>query len=201
MTISDLNHMEARVEIGEMDINLIKLGQKSWLEVDAFRERKFAGTVTQIANTASGSSGTDATKFEVRILIDEKEAFRPGMSVTAEVETRYRTNVLSVPIQSVTTRMRLPQNWRPRRPQPIRKTDRRRRHFQLKRMSPPGLKRSSSSSTARASSSAKSRRHQRRQLYGNRQRPGGGRGSGHRRLQSHQQGPGRRQADQGSAHR
>jgi HlyD family secretion protein len=105
MTISDLNHMEARVEIGEMDINLIKLGQKSWLEVDAFRDRKFAGTVTQIANTASGTSGTDATKFEVRILIDEKEAFRPGMSVTAEVETRYRTNVLAVPIQAVTTRM------------------------------------------------------------------------------------------------
>lgn len=105
MTISDLNHMEARVEIGEMDINLIKLGQKSWLEVDAFRDRKFAGTVTQIANTASGTSGTDATKFEVRILIDEKEAFRPGMSVTAEVETRYCTNVLSVPIQAVTTRM------------------------------------------------------------------------------------------------
>jgi HlyD family secretion protein len=105
MTISDLNHMEARVEIGEMDINLIKLGQKSWLEVDAFRDRKFAGTVTQIANTASGSGGTDATKFEVRILVEEKEAFRPGMSVTAEVETRYRTNVLAVPIQAVTTRM------------------------------------------------------------------------------------------------
>ena len=105
MTISDLNHMEARVEIGEMDINLIKLGQKSWLEVDAYRDRKFAGTVTQIANSASGGGGTDATKFEVRILIQEKEAFRPGMSVTAEVETRYRTNVLSVPIQAVSTRM------------------------------------------------------------------------------------------------
>lgn len=108
MTISDLNEMEARVEIGEMDINLIQLGQKSWLEVDAFKNKKFKGTVTQIANTATtstSSSSTEATKFEVRILITEKEAFRPGMSVTAEVETRYRTNVLSVPIQSVTTRM------------------------------------------------------------------------------------------------
>ena len=35
----------------------------------------------------------------------EKEAFLPGMSVTAEIETRYRSNVLSVPIQSVTTRL------------------------------------------------------------------------------------------------
>jgi len=47
MTIVDLNEMEARV-----DIVLIKLGQKAQLEVDAFRDRKFNGTVTEIANAA-----------------------------------------------------------------------------------------------------------------------------------------------------
>ena len=47
----------------------------------------------------------EATRFEIRIRIQEREAFRPGMSVTAEIETRSRTNVLTVPIQSVTTRM------------------------------------------------------------------------------------------------
>jgi HlyD family secretion protein len=47
----------------------------------------------------------EATKFEVRIRVQEKENFRPGMSVTAEVETRYRTNVLTVPLQCVTTRL------------------------------------------------------------------------------------------------
>jgi HlyD family secretion protein len=41
----------------------------------------------------------------VKIRIKDKEAFRPGMSVTAEIETRSRTNVLTVPIQSVTTRL------------------------------------------------------------------------------------------------
>src|SRR5262249_6246031 len=46
----------------------------------------------------------DATKFEVRIKVQEKEILRPGMSVSAEIETRYRTNVLSVPFASVTTR-------------------------------------------------------------------------------------------------
>ncbi len=110
LTVSDLDVMEARVDVGEMDINLIALGQKCWLEVDAFRNKKFGGKVTQIANSATGgiasNNSTEATKFEIRILIDEKEAFRPGMSVTAEVETNYRTNVLSVPIQSVTTRSR-----------------------------------------------------------------------------------------------
>ena len=76
--------------------------------------------VTEIANSSrnlgaqSGSSGgggggggqqQEATRFEVKIRIKDKETFRPGMSVTAEIETRSRTNVLSVPIQSVTTRL------------------------------------------------------------------------------------------------
>ncbi|KAF0179836.1 MAG: efflux transporter RND family MFP subunit [Limisphaerales bacterium] len=108
MTIADLDEMEARVDIGEVDVVLIKVGQIARLELDSFREKKFAGEVTEIANTAKATGqGTqqEATKFEVRVRVKDKEIFRPGMSVTAEVETRYRTNVLCVPIQSVTTRM------------------------------------------------------------------------------------------------
>jgi HlyD family secretion protein len=95
---------------------LIAVGQKVRLEVDAFKDRKFNGVVTDIANSAknndtstaaaASSSGTqDATKFQVKIRVSDKEVFLPGMSVTAEVETRSRTNVLTVPIQSVTTRV------------------------------------------------------------------------------------------------
>ena len=115
MTIADLNEMEARVDVGEMDVVLLKPGQNVRLEVDAFKDRKFTGTVSEIANSAEGLGGTamaassssgnqDATKFEVRIRIKEKEPFRPGMSVTAEIETRSRTNVLTVPFASVTRR-------------------------------------------------------------------------------------------------
>ncbi len=114
MIISDLNQMEARVDVGEMDVVGIKPGQKARLEVDAFKDRKFSGTVTDVAssskdnNQSSYSSGSsqsqEATKFQVRIRLNEKEAFRPGMSVSAEIETEYRTNVLTVPLASVTTR-------------------------------------------------------------------------------------------------
>jgi HlyD family secretion protein len=112
MTIADLDEMEARVDIGEIDVVLIKPGQKARLEVDAFKDRKFTGTVTEIANTAKGfgqmnmgGQSQEATKFEVKIRIQEKENFRPGMSVSTEIETRYRTNVLTVPLAAVTTRM------------------------------------------------------------------------------------------------
>ncbi len=116
MIISDLSEMEARVDVGEMDVVDIKPGQKAKLEVDAFKDRKFDGTVTAVASSSqdnnlpqgasSGGSGQtqEATKFEVRIRINDKEAFRPGMSVSSDIETSYRTNVLTVPLASVTTR-------------------------------------------------------------------------------------------------
>jgi HlyD family secretion protein len=109
MTIAELNEMEARVDIGEVDIVLLAIGQKANLEVDAYRDRKFTGLVTDIANSAKGGPPTgqqqEAIRFEVKIRIQEKELFRPGMSVTAEIETRSREKVIAVPIQSVTTRM------------------------------------------------------------------------------------------------
>lgn len=108
MTVADLNEMEARVDVSEVDVTQIKVGQKARLEVDSFPNQKFTGVVTRIANTAKSTAANtqqEATKFEVRVHINDKAKFRPGMSVTAEIETQYRTNVLSVPIQAVTTRM------------------------------------------------------------------------------------------------
>jgi len=111
MTIANLENMEARVDIGESDVVLIQPGQKARLEVDAFKDRKFTGTVTEIANSSKtfsmggGGQSQEATKFEVKIRISEKEPFRPGMTVNTEIETRYRTNALTVPFASVTTRM------------------------------------------------------------------------------------------------
>jgi len=124
MIISDLNQMEARVDVGEMDVVGIKPGQQARLEVDAFKDRKFSGTVTDVAssskdsnqtgnNSSSSSQSQEATKFQVRIRLNDKEAFRPGMSVSADIETEYRTNVLTVPLASVTTRP----------PKPDKKTD------------------------------------------------------------------------------
>jgi HlyD family secretion protein len=115
LTVARLDEVEARVDIGEVDIVLIKVGQVAKLEVDAFKDRVFKGTVSAIANAsksmsqsalvASSNTSQEAPKFEVRIMVEEKEAFRPGMSVTAEIETRERKNALAVPIQSVTTRL------------------------------------------------------------------------------------------------
>jgi len=109
MTVADLSRMEARVDVGENDVVLVAVGDTAKIEVDSYPDRKFIGTVSQIANTAkSRGLGTqdEVTNFEVRILIKTPEGvhFRPGMSMAADIETETRANVLAVPIQSVTVR-------------------------------------------------------------------------------------------------
>lgn len=110
MTVADLSRMEARVDVGENDIIMVTVGDTARIEVDAYTERKLVGTVYQIANTAkSRGLGTqdEVVNFEVRILIHTPDdvRLRPGMSMTADVETETHQNVLAVPIQSVTVRM------------------------------------------------------------------------------------------------
>ncbi|MCU0454187.1 MAG: efflux RND transporter periplasmic adaptor subunit [Bacteroidetes bacterium] len=110
MTVADLARMEARVDVGENDIVTVSVGDTARIEIDAFPERKFIGIVSQIANTAKSTglgSQDQVTNFEVRILVDTPPGvqLRPGMSMTADIETDTKANVMSIPIQSVTVRM------------------------------------------------------------------------------------------------
>ncbi len=109
MTVADLSMMEARVDVGENDIITISIGDTARITIDAYPDKKFVGTVYEIANTAKSKGlGTqdEVTNFEVKIRVMNKDiSLRPGMSMTADIETETKTNVLAVPIQSVTTRV------------------------------------------------------------------------------------------------
>jgi HlyD family secretion protein len=108
MTVADLSRMEARVDVSENDVVLVHLGDTARISVDAFPNRKVNAIVYEIANTAkSKGQGTqeEVTNFEVKMRIVDKDiTLRPGMSMTADIETETKQNVLAVPIQSVTTR-------------------------------------------------------------------------------------------------
>ncbi|MFA5832524.1 MAG: efflux RND transporter periplasmic adaptor subunit [Bacteroidota bacterium] len=108
MTVADLSMMEARVDVGENDIVNISIGDTSRITIDAYPDKKFVGIVYEIANTAKSKGlGTqeEVTNFEVKIRILDKDiALRPGMSMTADIETETKKNAIAVPIQSVTTR-------------------------------------------------------------------------------------------------
>lgn len=117
MIVADMSVLEIRVDVGENDIVKIHKGDSASVVVDAYENRKFEGVVVSIANSvkASGLLGSqnDATSYEVRIkLLSESYTdlsantfpFRPGMNARAEIKTKRKDNVLSVPIITVSAR-------------------------------------------------------------------------------------------------
>ncbi len=106
LRLANLDEMEVAVEVNENDITRVNLGDTSIIEVDAFLGEDFKGVVSEIANSADvlGASADQVTNFEVKIRILDKVSFRPGMTATVEIQTSDERQVLSVPIQAVTTR-------------------------------------------------------------------------------------------------
>ncbi len=108
MVISNLEGMEALVDIDENDIVSVSIGDEAEIEVDALTDVKLKGRVTEIANSAksSGMGTTDEkTEFEVKVaIIDPVAELRPGMTASADIVTKVCEDCLSVPIQSVAVR-------------------------------------------------------------------------------------------------
>jgi len=110
MRVADLNEMEVRVNVNENDVVNVKVGDHARITIDAFPNRKFTGTVKEIGATAKTSGANtqeEVTNFQVKIRVEGAgAALRPGMSANADIETQTVTNVVAVPIQSVTVRTR-----------------------------------------------------------------------------------------------
>jgi len=106
LRLANLDEMEVAVEVNENDIIRVNLGDTCIIEVDAFLGDDFKGVVSEIANSADvmGASADQVTNFEVKIRVLDKAGFRPGMTATVEIQTSDKRQVLSVPIQAVTTR-------------------------------------------------------------------------------------------------
>lgn len=110
MRVADLDNMEVRVNVNENDVVNVKVGDRARIQIDAYPNRTFEGTVREIASSARTeglNTQQEVTNFEVKIRISSKEVrLRPGMSATADIETKTVNNVVTVPIQSVTVRAR-----------------------------------------------------------------------------------------------
>ena len=112
LTVSDLSVMEVVLEVDETDVPEIALGDSAMVELDAFPDLVFPGTVTEIGNSAirppsqvAGTGQTPTIDFEVVVtLADPRADLRPDLSATAEVVTDTRTNQLAIPIIALTLR-------------------------------------------------------------------------------------------------
>lgn len=110
MTISNTSVFEVEVEVDETEVTKLAFGQPAKIEVDAFPDTSFSGTVTEIGNTAivlgGGLSSTDAsTNFKVKVVFSEAHAnVRPGMSATVDITSNTRPNALALPFSAVVVR-------------------------------------------------------------------------------------------------
>ena len=122
MKISNLSLMEVDIEVNESDIVRVKIGNDAEIEVDAYLDETFKGHVSEIGNTAlnagvNGFNLDQVTNFSVKVRISpnsyvhllndslkSQSPFRPGMSATVDLLTRRVKDVVSIPIQCVSTR-------------------------------------------------------------------------------------------------
>ena len=120
MRVADMKSIEVRVDVGENDITKVKLGDTALVEVDAYNNRKFKGIVykianpiTSTANTVSSSAEVANYKVHIRLLPESYTdlvkdnnifPFRPGMTASADIQTKSKLNVVTVPLNAVTTR-------------------------------------------------------------------------------------------------
>ncbi len=108
LVVSDLSRMLVRAEVDETDVVDMQIGQKAKISVDAFPDTTFAGTVTEIGNTAKRSAISSVegqTNFEVKVVFDHNvPEVRPGMTADVDIETGTHAKTLAVPIQAVVIR-------------------------------------------------------------------------------------------------
>lgn len=122
LTIADMSRIEVRVDVSETDIAKVKLGDTTIIDADAYRNRKFTGIVSKIAVSSKATalqqtSSDQVTNYTVHILIlpesysdlaanmpKGKFPFKPGMSASVEIQTNRQPNILSVPVNAVSTR-------------------------------------------------------------------------------------------------
>jgi len=112
MTVADLDRMEVEVDVNENDVVKIEIGDTSEIEIDAYPDTTFFGVVSEIAHTAQSTNmgvQNQVTNFKVKVrMLSVPDKIRPGMSSTVNIITETLEDVLSIPIQSLTSR---PENY------------------------------------------------------------------------------------------
>ncbi len=99
MTVADLESMEVKISVDELDINKIKLGQQANITSDVYPDENFTGKVSKIS--MEGNSQNGVTTYDVTIKLDDRRSLMSGMNVNVEIMAESRENVLTVPIGAV----------------------------------------------------------------------------------------------------
>lgn len=97
--IYDLTYLEMTLNIDELDIDNVEVGQTVNVTSDAKEGQTFTGVVTKVSVVGTTSGGT--TTYPVTVRIDDTDGLRPGMNVDAEIVLSSADGVLAIPSLAV----------------------------------------------------------------------------------------------------
>ncbi|HSU55139.1 MAG TPA: efflux RND transporter periplasmic adaptor subunit [Candidatus Dormibacteraeota bacterium] len=105
--LPDTSEMKLQVKIHESHINQIRVGQPAYVVLDSMPDQRFRGSVNRIAPLPDSQSrwgNPDLKLYATEVLVTDKlPDIKPGVSARAEIIITNLTDVLTVPIQAVTT--------------------------------------------------------------------------------------------------
>ena len=93
--IYDLSYLEMQINVDELQISSLTVGQKVQITADAVQSKTYIGTVTRVSMKGTANGGT--TTYPVTIQLDDIDGLRPGMNANAEIVVAEANNVLTVP--------------------------------------------------------------------------------------------------------
>ena len=98
-TIYDLSYLEMTINVDELQVSSLSVGQTVQVTADAVQDRTYEGVVTRVSMKGDTSGGT--TTYPVTVRIDETDGLRPGMNANAEIVVAQAKNALAVPNAAV----------------------------------------------------------------------------------------------------
>lgn len=98
--IDDLSQLYVRVDISEVDINRVEIGQDAELTFDGITGRIYSGTVSEVSSI--GEDLGSGVVFEVTVKIqDADDQVRPGMTAAVNIVVKEIKDVLIVPNRAI----------------------------------------------------------------------------------------------------
>ena len=97
--VYDLSYLEMSINVDELQISSISVGQQVQITADAVPDKTYVGTVTRVSMKGASNGGT--TTYPVSIRIDDTDGLRPGMNANAEIVVAEANNALVVPNAAV----------------------------------------------------------------------------------------------------
>lgn len=98
-TIYDLSYLKMTMNIDELDISKVKVGQEVTVTADAVQGQTFKGKVTKI--NMAGTTTNGVTTYPVEVQIEDTEGLLPGMNVSTEIIVNQVEDVVAIPVGAV----------------------------------------------------------------------------------------------------